>query len=231
MIDFCSDTVAPQECMDRKGKIECRTVLWHGLDFPFRCEDKYLGCKQVQFDGIEEIERIRLRIVQNFLNGFQPFTQFAFIFAASSFFIFPVSGKSLFGDVVHTFASYLYFNPLSLVAHQCDVQCLIAVGFRVTYPVAQTVGMWFVNFRDSYIDIEAIIQFLFLISWSKDDTYGKNIINLFERDMLGLHLVPDGIRRFYTCQDTIRNTHFIQLCTDRSCKFGENTFTLCLSSL
>ena len=69
MVYLSSDTVTAQECMDRESKIECRTVLRHSLDFSFGGEDKNFGCKQVQFDGIEEIERIRLWIVQNFLNG------------------------------------------------------------------------------------------------------------------------------------------------------------------
>lgn len=35
-LTFATDTVASKECVYRESKIQCRTVLWHGLDFTFR---------------------------------------------------------------------------------------------------------------------------------------------------------------------------------------------------
>ena len=146
MIDFRPDTVAAQKGVDRECKVQCRTVLRHGLDFSFRSKYEYLGGKQVQFDCIQKIKGIGLRVIQNFFDGFQPFAKLSFVFASTAFLVFPVCRESLFGYVVHAFAAYLYFNPLPSVAHQCHVQCLVTVGFRVTHPVAQTVGVRFVYF-------------------------------------------------------------------------------------
>ena len=70
---------------------------------------------------------------RNFLDGTQPFLQFAFIFAASAFFVFPVGGKALFGNVIHAFTADLYFNPLPVVTHKGDVQGLVAVGFGMAH--------------------------------------------------------------------------------------------------
>ena len=68
------------------------------------------------------------------------FFQFALVLTASAFFIFPVCGKALFGYIIHPLAAYLHFYPLAFVAHQSYVKCLIAVGFRMAYPVAQRSG-------------------------------------------------------------------------------------------
>lgn len=74
VVDFSSDAMAAQECMDGECKIQCRTVLRHRFDFTFRSEDKYFRSEQVQFDGIQKVHGIRLRIIQNFLDGTQPFS-------------------------------------------------------------------------------------------------------------------------------------------------------------
>ena len=45
-----------------------------------------------------------------------------------------MSGKALLCNIVHAFASDLYFNPLSLVTHQGYMKGLVAIGFRVVHP-------------------------------------------------------------------------------------------------
>ena len=104
-----------------------------------------------------------------------------------------MSRKSLFGNVVHAFASDLHFDPLSLVAHQGDMQSLVSVGFRMADPVSQTVGMWLIEFGDADVDVEAVVQFFIFVARGKYNSYSQDIIDLFECDMLGLHFVPDGI--------------------------------------
>ena len=216
--------------MDGECKIQCRTVLRHCFDFTFRSEDKYFRSEQVQFDGIQKVHGIRLRIIQNFLDGTQPFFQFALVLTASAFFIFPVCGKALFGYIIHPLAAYLHFYPLAFVAHQSYVKCLIAVGFRMAYPVAQAVWVRFINLGYGYVYVKALVEFFFRIFGTEDDTDGQNIIYFFKCDMLGLHLVPDGIRGFDSCYQLIADTHFVQLCADRCCKFTEYffAFRLCL---
>ena len=173
MVYFCADTVATDVSVQGECKIQCRRVLRHSLNFAFGGKHKYFRCKQVQLDGIEEVNGIRLGIIKYFFDGAQPFIQFAFIFAASAIFIFPVGGETLFGYVIHPFTADLYFNPLPVVSHKGDVQGLVTIGFGMTHPVAQTVGVGFVYFRDGDIDIKTIVQFFVRISWFKDNTYGK----------------------------------------------------------
>ena len=73
----------------------------------------------------------------------------------------------------------------------------------MTHPVAQTVGVGFVDFGDGDIDIKTIVQFFVrMLRGSKMIRTASKIIDLFERYMLGLHLVPDGIDGFNTREDT-----------------------------
>ena len=114
-----------------------------------------------------------------------------------------MGGKSLFGYIVHPLTAYLDFDPLAIIAHQSDVQCLVSVSFGVAHPVAQTVGMRFIDFGDRNINIETVVQFLIHVAWFENDPYSQKIINLFERNMFGLHLVPDRVDGLHTCQDSI----------------------------
>ena len=197
VINFRSNTVATQECVDGESEIQCRTILWHGLDFSLRGKYKDFRSEQVQFDGVKEIHGIRLWVIQDFFDGTEPFFQFAFIVMTISVFVFPVGCKSLFCNVVHAFTADLYFNPLSLVTHECNMERLITVWFRMVYPIPQAVWVWLVYFRNRNIDTETFVQFRFLICRFEDDAYCQDVVNLFKWNMLGLHLVPNGIRRFY----------------------------------
>ncbi len=79
VVDLGTDAVATEESMNLEGKVEGSTACRHGFDFAFRREDEDLRCKEVQFDGIEEVHGIGLRVVENLLDGAQPVVQFAFI--------------------------------------------------------------------------------------------------------------------------------------------------------
>ena len=231
MVNFCTDAMTAQEGVDREGEVQCRTVLRHGLYFSLRGKDKYFGCKEVQFNGIEEVHGIGLWVVQDFLDGAKPFFQFAFVFVSRPVLVFPMCGKSLFSDIVHAFASDLYFNPLSFVTHQCYMKGLITIGFRMIYPITQSVGVWLVYLGNSYIDAETFVGFHFKVGWVEDDTYGQDVVYFFERNMFGLHLVPNGIRRLDTSQDAVFDTHLVQFLTDRSCKLTEEFFAFVFSVL
>ena len=101
--------------------------------------------------------------------------------------------ETLFGNVIHPFTTNLDFNPLSVVTHQSDVQCLITISFRMANPIAQTVRVGFVYLGDRNVDIETVIELFFLIAWFEDDSNSQQVKYFFERNMFGLHLVPDGI--------------------------------------
>lgn len=61
----------------------------------------------------------------------------------------------------------------------------------------------------------------FHVAWFEDDADSEQVINLLERDVFGLHLVPDGVDRFHTCQNPVFQPHLIQLGADRSCEVVE----------
>ena len=220
--------MAAQECVEGERKVQCRTVLRHGLDFALRGKDKYLGCKQIELDGVEEVHSVRLWVVEDFLDGAKPLFQFAFVLLSRAILVFPMSGKALFGNVVHAFASDLHLYPLSLVTHEGNVKCLITIRFRMVHPVAQAVGVWLVYLRQRYVDAETFAGFFFEFAWFEDDAYGQDVENFFERDMLGLHLVPDRIRRLDASQDAVLDTHLVQLGTDRSREFLEKCIAFAL---
>ena len=205
-----TDTMRPQEGMDAEGKVQRRASSRHRLDLTLRCEDENLRSEEVEFDSVEEIHGIGLWVVKNLLDGAQPFVQFRLVLRKlflHAVLVFPMGGKPLFGNLIHTVRTDLHLYPSSLFRHQGDMQCLVAVSLWMTQPVTQAVGMRLVNLRDGNIDVEALVDLLLPFVGCEDDADGKDVIDLFEGDMLVLHLVPDGVRCLYTFLDLILDTH------------------------
>ena len=46
---------------------------------------------------------------------------------------------------------------------------------------------------DGNVNVETVVEFFFLIAWFEDDSDSQQVKDFFERNMLGLHLVPNGI--------------------------------------
>ena len=145
VVDLGTDTMTPQEGMDGEGKVEGRTTRRHRLYLTFWGEDKYLAGKEVQFDGVEEVHCIGLRVVENLLDGAQPVVQFCLVLriflVLQTVLIFPMGCKPLLCHLIHAVRAYLHLYPLTCLRHQSDVQGLITVGFRMTEPVTHTVRM------------------------------------------------------------------------------------------
>ena len=221
VIYFRTDTVAADVCVQGKSEIQCCRVLRHGLDFAFRSKYENFRSKQIQLDGIQKINGVRLGVVEYLLDGTQPFIQLALILTATAFFVFPMGGEALLRNVVHTLAANLNFNPLSVIPHKGDVQGLITIGFRVAHPVAQAVGMRFVYFGYGHVYVEAVVQLLFHIAGFEDDAYGQQVIDFLKRHVLGLHLVPDRVNGFYAGENAVFQSHLIQLGAYRSGEFFE----------
>src|SRR5574344_752862 len=156
----------------------------------------------------------------------QPFFKFAFIFATvTTFFVLPMSSKSLFGNIVHTLTTNLYFYPFTVIAHQGDVQCLIAICLRMTHPIAESIRMRFVYLRDSDINIEAIVQLFLLAIRLEYDSYSQYIIYFLEWYVLILHFIPYRINRFHPCNNMVFKSHFIELGSYRRSKFLKDFIT------
>ena len=90
------------------------------------------------------------------------------------------------------------------------MQRLIAVGLRVREPVAQTIWVGFVDLRNGHIDVEALVYFLLPHLWREDDAYGEDVVNLLERHVLVLHLVPDRVGALHPFLDLILDAHLLQ---------------------
>ena len=141
-----TDAMAAKEGVNLEGEIECRTTRRHRLDFTLRGEDENLRGEEVELDGVEEVHGIRLRVVEDFLDGAQPVVELAIVLASFligfvAFLVLPMGGKTLLGHLIHSVGAYLHLNPSAGVRHQRDMQSLIAVSLRVVEPVAQTVGV------------------------------------------------------------------------------------------
>ena len=225
-----SDAVAAEEGVYLECKIECGTVGRHGLDFAFGCKDEYLRGKKVELDGIEKVHGIWLRVIKNLFDGTEPVVQFVLVFRVLDvpFLVFPVGGKPFLCHLVHTVGAYLYLYPSSLLAHQRDVQSLVAVSLGMVEPVAQTVGMTLVQLADGHVDVEAFVHLVDPYFGREDDANGQDIVYLVEGDMLVLHLVPDGEWIFYAGFDFVVNAHLVQFLAYGFRKLGEERVALCL---
>ena len=227
VVDLCTDTMTAQEGMNLEGKVKGRTTGRHGLDFALRSEHENLGSKEIELDGIEEIHGVGLRVVENLFDGGEPVAQFAFVLGnLCALLVFPMGGKTLLGHFVHTLGTNLHLNPPALVRHERHVKRLIAVGLWMVEPLAHTVGMTLVNLGECHIDVEAFVDFNFLAAGGEDDTYGKDIVDLVEGDVLRLHLVPNGIRCLDTLDDAILQVHLVERGLDGSNEVVEQLVAL-----
>ena len=221
VVDLRADAMRTEERMDLEGEIERGTVCGHRFEFAFRRENEDFAGEKVQFDGVEEVHRVGLRVVENFLDGANPVVEFGFVLVFLAVFaglVFPMGGKALFGDVVHAVGTNLDFNPTTLLRHQRNVKCLIAIGFRMVDPIAKPVGMRLVDLADGDINPETFVHLVFARVGRENDAHGENVIDLVEGDVLVLHLAPDGVGRFHASLDFVADAHAVEFAADG---FGE----------
>ena len=116
VVHFRPYAVCAEECVYEEGEVEHGASGRHGLYLPFGREHEYLACEEVQFDGVEEVHGVRLRVVEYLLYGAQPVVQFVVVVHIDvALLVFPVCCEPLFGNLVHLVAPYLHLNPLSLL--------------------------------------------------------------------------------------------------------------------
>ena len=231
MVHLGSDAVGAQEGVYLECKVERRAVGRHGDDVALGGKDKYLRRKEVELDGVEEIHRIGLWVIENLLDGLQPSVQFVFgdalrIHRVAIILILPVSSKTLFCDVVHVSRAYLHLYPLALLTHQRHMESLVAVGLRVGEPVAQTLRVRLVHAADGNIDAEAVVNLIFFGFGVIDDAHGKDVVYLVEGDILLLHLVPDGVGSLDAGLDGVFDAHLVELLADGSRELLEERLAL-----
>ena len=216
MVDFGADATVAQLAVHLEGKIQGGGSLSQGFDLSLGGKYEDFGRKQVHLDGVQHIEGVGLGAFQNLLDGEYPMVELVVFFDFAQF-VFPVGGKTPFGNAVHSGTADLDFDPIAGEAHHRGVQSLITIGFGVVYPVAQTVGVRLVNIGDGGINIPALFLFegkhLFFvlnIGRIENDTDSQKVVDFFEPDVFGGHFLPDGIGCFYSFPDIIFQVQFIQ---------------------
>ena len=217
VVDLGADAVGSHKGVDGECEVEGSTANGHLLGIALGRHDEELVGVEVELDGVEEVHTARLWVVEDFLDGLKPLVEFAFTFLGGLFtiFVFPVGGKALFGNFVHALATNLNFYPLAdFLVHERGVDGLVAIALGMADPVAEAVGMGGVEFRDVGIDLHTFGFFLGWVAWLEDDANGKNVVNVFKGDMLGLHLFPDGIRPFYACLNGVLDAVLVKYGAD-----------------
>ena len=128
MVDLHRKAVGAKEGVDMESEVESRGVVGHGLDFTFRREDEDFFREEVELDGVEQIKRVGLWVVEDFFDGVEPFVEFILVVVGILILVFPMCRKALLGNIVHAVGTDLHFNPFTLGRHKRVVESLIAIG-------------------------------------------------------------------------------------------------------
>ena len=228
VVHLGTDTMRAEEGVYLESEVERRTSGRHSLDFALRCEYEYLACEEIELDSVEKVHRIGLRVVKNLLDCRQPVVEFGIVVNVFvvAFLVLPVCCKSLFCHLVHMVGAYLHLNPLALLRHQRHVQSLIAVGFGMVHPVAQSVGVRLVYLAYCHVYLEAFVDFLRTHLRRIYNAHSQDVVYLLECDVLVLHLVPDGVGAFDACLEFVLYSHTVESLAYRSGELCEERIAL-----
>ena len=227
-IDFRGNRLASYLRMDHVSKIQCCRTILDGLLFPLRSEYQYSGGSQVIMDDVQKFERIDIRANENFLHLGQPLVHFIVILTyIAVLLICPMRGDTFLRNVIHTLGANLHLDPDTSLAHQCTMQGLISVALGMLHPVAHTVCLVPVNSCDYGEYVITLISFsllVILLRGIEDNPYGIEVVDLLEGNLLGDHLVPDGVRRLHALLDFEIETGIVQRLADRFYEFVNALF-------
>ena len=131
-----------------------------------------------------------------------------------------MGSQSPFGNFVHAVGTDLYFHPFVLWSHHGDMQTFVTVRFRDRYPVLHAFRVRLVHIGDDRVDLPAVRTFFFI--WCvQDDTDGKQVVYVFERDVLFFQLVVDGVDGLRASLDVELQPSLLQLAFDRGDELGD----------
>ena len=94
------------------------------------------------------------------------------------------------------------------------MQGLITVAFGRADPIPESLSVGAIMVGHHAVDIPTEVLLHLNGIRLHDDANRKKIIDFLERDLLGLHLVPDGIDRFRAALEFIRDAGFVQIFDD-----------------
>ena len=179
-------------------------------------------------DDIQKFERIDVRAYENFLHLGQPLVHFIVILTyIAVLLISPMRGNTFLRDVIHSLGANLYLDPDTCLAHQCTMQGLISVALGMLHPVAYAVCLIPVNSCDYGEYVITLISFRLLVIFLRGIEYNPyciEVVDLLEGNLLGDHLVPDGVRRLHALLDLKIETGIVQGLADRFYEFVNALF-------
>ena len=110
-------------------------------------------------------------------------------------FVFPMRRDAQFRDFVHGAGADLDFDALALRADDARMQALVFVGLGCRDVIFETPGD---NVIAAVDDAQRLVA---LFDRVHHDAKGHDVGQLFERHVLALHLLPDGIGLFFAAHD------------------------------
>ena len=106
-------------------------------------------------------------------------------------FVAPMCGVALLRDLIHALGTDLHLHPFARRRHHRGVQALVTVGLGNGNPVAQAVRVGRIEIRHHTVGPPGIALLLLLLG-IQDNTNGEDVVDVLERHLLLLHLVPDA---------------------------------------
>ena len=135
----------------------------------------------------------------------------------------PVSRQSPLRHLMHLTGAYLHLNPLSRRTHHGDVERPVAIGLRVSEPVTRAVILEGKVGCEHVVDPEAVGILRAIRLRLKDDTYRKDVIDLLQRQTLGLHFIPDRVGALDPVLYLVSKPRFIEIRLDDLVKLVEES--------
>ena len=89
---------------------------------------------------------------------------------------------------------------------------MVAIPLRCGEPVAQAVGAIAVDLCNGRVDVPAAVLLWVPILTIKDDTHGKEVIDLLKGNPLNLHLTPDREASLDTRLHLVAEAHRVKAC-------------------
>ena len=89
---------------------------------------------------------------------------------------------------------------------------MVTIPLRGGEPVAQAIGAVAVDLRDGRVDVPAAVLLWVPILTIKDDTHGKEVIDLLKGNPLNLHLTPDREASLDTRLHLVAEAHRVKAC-------------------
>ena len=223
LVHFGGDGLVTHFRVDEEGKIQGCCALLDAALLSLGGEDVYFRGREVVVDDVQQLQRIHVRIHQDFLDAVEPVVHLIVTLSHPAVLLVnPVGGNAFFGDVVHAARADLHFHPNARIAEQGAVQGLVAVGFGVFHPVPQSFRHISVYARNDGEDMVALVSLALLGIGVvlKDDADGIQVVNLVEGNSFRVHLAPGRIGRLDAFLDFILESCGIQRFLDRFYEIG-----------